>query len=118
MELAGGLTAVAAFLAAPSLSAAAAAWLLLLALIAIFLIDLDHRLILDVITLPGIALGLLFCPCSARRAPTPCPGVAGGWLVLEGAPPATGAGGDRGLGGGDVKLAAMLGAGWAGRECC
>lgn len=117
VELAGGLTAVAAFLATPSLAAAAAASLLLLVLIAVFLIDLDHRLILDVITLPGVALGLLFCPLLGTARPDALLGAVGGWLVLEGVRLGYRRWrGFDGLGGGDVKLAAMLGAwlGWQG----
>lgn len=117
VEAAGGLAAAAALLAAPSPAAAAAALLLLLALIAVFLIDLDHRLILDVITLPGVALGLLLCPLLGTARTDALLGAAGGWLVLEGVRLGYRRWrGIEGLGGGDVKLAAMLGAwlGWQG----
>ncbi len=116
-ELGGGLAAVAAVLAAPSPAAAAAVLLLLLALIVIFLIDLDHRLILDVITLPGVAAGLLLCPLLGTSRLDALLGAAGGWLLLEGIRRGYRRWrGVDGLGGGDVKLAAMLGAwlGWQG----
>ncbi len=116
-ELAGGLAAVAALLASPTPAAAGAVLLLLLAMIVVFRTDLDHRLILDVVTLPGVVAGLLLCPLLGTTRPDALLGAAGGWLVLEGMR----LGYRRwrgldGLGGGDVKLAAMLGAwlGWQG----
>jgi leader peptidase (prepilin peptidase) / N-methyltransferase len=117
VELAGGLAALAAALAFPGPAAAGAALLLLLALVAVFLIDLDHRLILDVVTLPGVALGLLLCPLLGTARLDALLGAAGGWLVLEGVRLGYRRWrGIDGLGGGDVKLAAMLGAwlGWQG----
>lgn len=92
------------------------AWFFLSALVAIFFIDLDFRIIPDAITLPGIALGLAFA------ALTPEVGwvkgivgsVAGGgalWLMAI-----TGEAlfKKRSVSGGDIKLAAMVGAfmGW------
>ncbi len=83
----------------------------LLALLVVAWIDLDTRTIPDVITIPGMGLGLalsLFLP--------PGPGAAvlgaicGGaslWLVGAAYERATGV---PGMGGGDVKLAAMMGA--------
>jgi len=88
------------------------------ALIVITFIDLDHQIIPDVISLPGIAVGLL---CSALGLG---PGlvdsgigvlVGGGLLyaVAEGYYRLTGR---EGMGGGDIKLLAMIGAflGWQG----
>lgn len=83
----------------------------LLALLAIAWIDLDTRTIPDVVTIPGVGVGLaasLFAP----------PGLAGAllgalsggvslWLVGALYERATGV---AGMGGGDVKLAAMMGA--------
>ena len=83
----------------------------LLALLAITWIDLDTRTIPDVVTIPGVGLGIavsLFAP----------PGLAGAilgalcgglslWLVGALYERATGV---PGMGGGDVKLAAMMGA--------
>jgi leader peptidase (prepilin peptidase) / N-methyltransferase len=83
----------------------------LLALLVVAWIDLDTRTIPDVITIPGVGIGLavsLFVP------PGPVPAVlgavAGGaslWLVGAAYERATGV---PGMGGGDVKLAAMMGA--------
>ncbi len=83
----------------------------LLSLLAIAWIDLDTQTIPDVVTIPGVGLGLaasLFSP----------PGIAGAllgalcggvslWLVGALYERATGV---PGMGGGDVKLAAMMGA--------
>jgi leader peptidase (prepilin peptidase) / N-methyltransferase len=83
----------------------------LLALLAIAWIDLDTRTIPDAVTIPGVGVGLaasLFAP----------PGLAGAllgalsggvslWLVGALYERATGV---AGMGGGDVKLAAMMGA--------
>ncbi len=86
--------------------------LLILLLIPITFIDLDHRLILDRITLPGLLLGLAL---SIGEAPSrfylPLAGMlAGGgflWLVaLLG----QGIYGQESMGGGDIKLGAMAGA--------
>ena len=88
------------------------------ALIVITFIDLDHQIIPDVISLPGIIVGLLF----SLLSPLPTLTI---WTSLLGA--LAGAGfllavalgyqavtGREGMGGGDVKLLAMIGAflGW------
>ncbi|MDH4100339.1 MAG: prepilin peptidase [Nitrospirota bacterium] len=85
--------------------------LLLSALIVIAVIDLEHQIIPDRITLPGIPLGLI---CSTFLLPT---GLVDALIGL-----AAGGGGfyliavisRGGMGGGDIKLMAMLGAflGW------
>jgi leader peptidase (prepilin peptidase)/N-methyltransferase len=86
------------------------------ALLVLSLIDLDHRLLPNVITLPGIAVGL-----AASLLPGPptrlssLAGAAGGylafWAVAEAYRRARGV---EGLGQGDWKMTAMLGAflGW------
>jgi leader peptidase (prepilin peptidase) / N-methyltransferase len=96
-------------------------WLILFtfvgALIVITFIDLDHRIIPDVISLPGIAAGFLL---SLRGAPGPGPlssaiGIlVGGGLLLAVAWGYHAATGREGMGGGDVKLLGMVGAflGW------
>jgi leader peptidase (prepilin peptidase)/N-methyltransferase len=89
---------------------------LLAALVAITVIDLRHQIIPDLITLPGIVVGFAASTVIGR------PGwvesglgiLAGGgifWLVLQGSLLVLG---QEGLGGGDIKLGAMLGAflGW------
>ena len=117
VELLGGAALAAAVLLAPGIGAAAAMAAVLLALVAVFFIDLDHRLILDVITLPGIALGLVFCRQLGTTRGDALIGAVGGfaalWLIREGYRRLRGV---EGLGFGDVKLAAMLGAwlGWQG----
>jgi leader peptidase (prepilin peptidase)/N-methyltransferase len=87
-------------------------FVLALALIAVTFTDVETRLIPDAITVPGIAVGLLF-----QLWPSP-------WGVLDGLAGCIVAGGiffliawlsplvfgREGLGGGDIKLAAMMGA--------
>ncbi len=83
----------------------------LFALLAVAWIDLDTRTIPDVFTIPGVGLGLaasLFGPPGIGHALLGA--VAGGgalWLVGALYERATGV---PGMGGGDVKLAAMMGA--------
>ena len=83
----------------------------LLALLAVAWIDLDTRTIPDVVTIPGVGLGLaasLFAPPGLAAALLGA--AAGGfslWLVGAVYERATGV---PGMGGGDVKLAAMMGA--------
>ena len=85
------------------------------ALVALFVIDLEHKLLPDAITLPGIAVGLVasvFLPPGLRDALI---GMIGGggvlWLIGEAYYRYAG---EEGMGGGDVKMLAMIGAflGW------
>jgi leader peptidase (prepilin peptidase)/N-methyltransferase len=83
-----------------------------LLLVAVFFIDLEHKIIPDRITFPGIALGLVLS--GTRGGPWELGGalvaaVGAGALLLLIAVASRG-----GMGGGDVKLAAMMGAflGW------
>jgi leader peptidase (prepilin peptidase)/N-methyltransferase len=83
----------------------------LLALLAVAWIDLDTKTIPDVVTIPGVGLGLaasLFVPPGLTSAllGAICGGVSL-WLVGALYERATGV---PGMGGGDVKLAAMMGA--------
>jgi leader peptidase (prepilin peptidase)/N-methyltransferase len=83
----------------------------LLALLAVAWIDLDTKTIPDVVTIPGVGLGLaasLFAPPGLAGAllGALCGGVSL-WLVGALYERATGV---PGMGGGDVKLAAMMGA--------
>ncbi len=83
----------------------------LLALLAVAWIDLDTKTIPDVVTIPGVGLGLaasLFAPPGLAGAllGALCGGVSL-WLVGALYERATGV---PGMGGGDVKLASMMGA--------
>lgn len=83
----------------------------LMALVAVAWIDLDTRTIPDVVTIPGVGLGLaasLFAPpgLGAALLGAICGGVSL-WLVGTLYERAAGV---PGMGGGDVKLAAMMGA--------
>lgn len=117
VELLGAASVLTACLASAGPAAAALRSLLLLALVAVLFIDLDHKLILDVMTLPGIALGLAVAPLIGTTRTDALIGAAAGYAVFE----SLRLGwrrwrGEDGLGGGDVKLAAWLGAwlGWQG----
>ena len=86
------------------------------ALVAVAFIDLDHKIIPDVISLPGILVGLAFSffPSAGISPLDALIGAAGGaaFLLLVGMAfeKVTGR---EGMGGGDVKLLAMIGA-WMG----
>jgi leader peptidase (prepilin peptidase) / N-methyltransferase len=85
------------------------------ALIVLFAIDLEHHLLPNVITLPGIAAGLLFSLMVPPGILDAIIGaiVGGGvlWLIGEAYYRYSG---QEGMGGGDVKMLAMVGAflGW------
>lgn len=86
------------------------------ALLVLSLIDLDHRLLPDVITLPGIAIGLAASLLPGPPSPLAAAvGAAGGylafWAVAEVYRRTRGV---EGLGQGDWKMTAMIGAflGW------
>lgn len=86
-------------------AASAALWVLL---VPVLFIDLEHRIIPDRITLPGIALGLALSFARAGLAglwQALLAGLAAGAFFLVVAVVSKG-----GMGGGDIKLAAMLGA--------
>jgi leader peptidase (prepilin peptidase) / N-methyltransferase len=84
--------------------------------VVITFIDLDHQIIPDVISLPGIAVGLAFSLVSPLVTPMDALlGVlAGGGVLLAVAWLYQTLRGQEGMGGGDVKLLAMIGAflGW------
>jgi leader peptidase (prepilin peptidase)/N-methyltransferase len=85
---------------------------LVAALVAVAFIDWDHQMIPDAITLPGIAIGLV---CAVLLAPPVWPDALAGAVIVGGMMWALSAfyrwrTGQTGLGMGDVKLVAMLGA--------
>jgi len=94
----------------------ASALILLAGLVAITAIDLDHQIIPDVLSLPGIALGILFslAPAGIGWAPSLLGVLLGGGVFLVIIVASTLVIGQAGMGVGDVKLGAMLGAflGW------
>ncbi len=80
-----------------------------LMLLAVFFIDLEHRIVPNAISYPGLALGLLLAIPQGRFVNAVVSAAGAGLLFLLIAVVSRG-----GMGGGDVKLAAMLGAflGW------
>src|SRR5437764_8883980 len=111
----GGLAVLALARFGPS-AAAAVAFLFTAALLLITFIDLDHRFIPDEVSLPGIVVGLASAFLPGRIAPADAllgVLIGGGvlWTVAWGYERWTGV---EGMGYGDVKLLAMIGAflGW------
>lgn len=109
VELTAGLLVLAAWLRDGSWLDVVAAMMLLLSLLAVFFIDLAHHIVPNAITYPGIVIGLMMAAAGGR--------------LLDGILTAAGAGAffflialvsRGGMGGGDIKLAAMMGAflGW------
>ena len=112
VELAGGLMALTLWHTFPDRLLLLAYAPFCLALVALTAIDLEHRLLPDAITIPGTFLGLILSLVLPRLS---FPDAAAGALV--GAALFYGIGrlyekwaGRRGLGGGDVKMMAMIGA--------
>ncbi|MBI2182198.1 MAG: prepilin peptidase [Deltaproteobacteria bacterium] len=100
-------------------------FILVAALLVISFIDLDVRIVPDVISLPGIVLGLLFSFFGyyvvydpAELIPSPLSSLigvlVGGGFLLALAWAYAAVTGTEGMGGGDIKLLAMIGAflGW------
>jgi len=110
------LTALVVWRFGLSIASIAYTWFVL-ALLAITLIDLEHRIIPDAITLPGTLIGLALVNWTQVTWLEALIGAAAGFLLLllvgivyE---KVTGV---EGMGGGDIKMAAMMGAflGWKG----
>ncbi len=118
VELLGGFAAVAALLRFGLTVAGVEAMLLLMLLVALAFIDLEHHLLPDLLTLPGIALGLAG---SLAGGLVPALDAAIGAAVGAAVPYAVivvyrWLRGVEGMGLGDTKLLAMIGAflGWRG----
>lgn len=103
--------AVAVWLAFPGLPSRISGLALAFLLVAVTFIDLDHQIIPNRLTYPGIAVGLLFALFLGR--PVAALLSAAGAAALIGSIVVASRGG---MGGGDVKLAGMIGAflGWPG----
>ena len=80
-----------------------------LSLLAVFFIDLDHQIIPDEIDLPGIVLGLVLSPWTIGFVPSLLGGLLGGGGFLLIGLVASRILRKEALGGGDVKLMAMIG---------
>lgn len=116
VEVLTGALAVALFLRLGPTLAFAGYFAFAAALVVITFIDLDHQIIPDVISLPGIVVGLAFSLVSPLVTPIDAIlGVlAGGGVLLSVAWLYKTFRGQDGMGGGDIKLLAMIGAflGW------
>jgi leader peptidase (prepilin peptidase) / N-methyltransferase len=112
VELAGSLMALALWRTFPDKLLLLAYGPFCLALLALTAIDLEHRLLPDVITLPGIILGLLLSLVLPHLSflEAAAGALVGGALFFGIARLYENLAGRRGLGGGDVKLLAMIGA--------
>jgi leader peptidase (prepilin peptidase)/N-methyltransferase len=112
VELAGGFMVLALWHAFPDNLLLLAYGPFSLALVALTAIDLEHRLLPDVITLPGILLGLLLSLVLPHLSflQSLAGALVGGGLFFTIARLYEKLAGRRGLGGGDVKLLAMIGA--------
>ena len=116
VELLTGGLAVALWLRLGPTLAFAGYFAFIAALVTITFIDLDHRIIPDVISLPGIGVGLVVSLVSPLVTPLDAVlgALAGGGVLLAIAFGYQAIRGQEGMGGGDIKLLAMIGAflGW------
>ncbi len=91
-------------------------FLFVASLVTVTFIDLDHQIIPDVISLPGVLVGLLFSLVSSHISfwDSLAGAAIGAGVLLAVALGYTAITGREGMGGGDVKLLAMIGAflGW------
>ena len=118
VELLGGLMAVCVYFRFGPGMEGIIYYAFMAALLVITFIDIDHRIIPDVISLPGIPLGVaasFFMP-SLSWADSLIGVLAGGGSLYAVAWGYVRITGKEGMGGGDIKLLAMIGAfiGWKG----
>jgi leader peptidase (prepilin peptidase)/N-methyltransferase len=118
VELLGGLSALACLVAFGPTVQAAVLFVFIATLIVVTFIDLDHRIIPDAISLPGIPVFFLaaFAVPSVTWHASVVGIVAGGGSLFVVAWVYQLITGREGMGGGDIKLLAMIGAmvGWQG----
>ncbi|HEY6102106.1 MAG TPA: prepilin peptidase [bacterium] len=107
MSAAAGVAAV--WLKSHSLLDAAAGVVFVLLLLAVFFIDLEHQIVPNALSYPGLLLGLLLAVPQGRFVDALFAAAGAGALFLLIAIISGG-----GMGGGDIKLAAMMGVflGW------
>ena len=112
IELISGLLALAASLKFGFTLEGLVYFAFLAALLVLTYIDLDHRLLPDIITLPGILIffagGVAFCSITWKESIMGI--VCGGGLLLAVALGYSFFTGREGMGGGDIQLMAMIGA--------
>ncbi|MDM7915665.1 MAG: A24 family peptidase [Candidatus Eisenbacteria bacterium] len=111
VELLGGVAILAAAALSPDPGAAVVRSVFLLAMLAIAWIDYDHRIIPDVITLPGIVAGIAVAPLlGVGRLQALFGAALGAGILLALALAYRALRKVEGMGMGDVKMAAMVGA--------
>jgi len=117
VEILGAISLLTAALMSDNFATAVLRSTFLLAMLAVVFIDLDHGIIPDMITIPGIVVGFAIAPALGISWIDSGLGIVigAGWLLLVFTIYKLVRGVD-GMGGGDIKLAAMLGAwlGWQG----
>jgi leader peptidase (prepilin peptidase)/N-methyltransferase len=109
VELLAAAGVTAAWVTSDNLLGAAAGILFVLLLLAIFFVDLEHQIVPNALSYPGLLLGLLLAIPQGRFVDALFAAAGAGALFLLIAIISGG-----GMGGGDIKLAAMMGAflGW------
>jgi leader peptidase (prepilin peptidase) / N-methyltransferase len=111
VELLTAVLVAAAWVVTDTVLARASATIFVFLLVVITFIDLDHQLILDRLSLPGTAVGLAVAALQHQFVPALAAALGAAALILIVVVVSRG-----GMGGGDIKLAGMMGAflGWPG----